>query len=301
MSTNETLPAFLAAVRAHATSRGSKGSRSIYLYDLSQWLLWAELEGVDVTSPSLAEVSRFKDHLGQKQAPLTVRRCLSSLSGMYISAVNQNPPLATWNPFHPKALPRPASDAYSPTEAIAPEDVRKIIAQAAAERTSIGRRDEAVLWILYETGLRRDSVAKLKRESIVSRPGQTVVKVIVKGGKRREIVLAEESELALQTWLEIAPSSLYVFPAMRNSGPMRPETVNKIVAARAKAAGVTGAHPHSFRATFATEALDAGMPLHEVQAAMHHSNPQTTLRYDRGKRGGGVTNALAEYRKKERQ
>lgn len=291
------IDAFLAAVRAHCDSRGSKGSRSIYAYDLSQWLVWAEIEGVDVTSPDLAEVSRFKDYLGEKQAPLSVRRCLSSLSGMYGAVINRKPPLATWNPFHPKALPRPSSDAYSPTEAIPPEDVQRLIAQAKNDKTLAGRRDEAVLWILYETGLRRDSVVKLKRESIVSREGQTVVKVVVKGAKRREIVLAEESERALQTWLEYAPSSVYVFPAARGGGTMRPETVNKIVADRARAAGVSGAHPHSFRAAFATEALDAGMPLHEVQAAMHHSNPQTTLRYDRGKRGGGVTNALAEYRK----
>lgn len=56
-------------------------------------------------------------------------------------------------------------------------------------------------------------------------------------------------------------------------------------------------HPHQFRATFITEALDAGVPLHEVQAAVHHADPRTTQRYDRGARGAGVTAALEKFRR----
>src|SRR5215213_10131644 len=53
-----------------------------------------------------------------------------------------------------------------------------------------------------------------------------------------------------------------------------------------KAAGVPGAaaiHPHSFRHTFATEALDAGAALQDVQDALGHADPRTTRRYDRSR------------------
>ena len=54
----------------------------------------------------------------------------------------------------------------------------------------------------------------------------------------------------------------------------------------AGAAGVPGAaaiHPHSFRHTFATEALDAGAALQDVQDALGHADPRTTRRYDRSR------------------
>jgi len=41
--------------------------------------------------------------------------------------------------------------------------------------------------------------------------------------------------------------------------------------------------PHSLRHTFVTQALDAGVPLRDVQDAMGHADPRTTRRYDRGR------------------
>lgn len=39
--------------------------------------------------------------------------------------------------------------------------------------------------------------------------------------------------------------------------------------------------PHSLRHSFITAALDAGVPLHDVQEAASHADPRTTMRYDR--------------------
>ena len=53
-----------------------------------------------------------------------------------------------------------------------------------------------------------------------------------------------------------------------------------------RAGGVPGAeaiHPHSFRHTFGTEALDAGAALQDVQDALGHADARTTRRYDRSR------------------
>ena len=55
-------------------------------------------------------------------------------------------------------------------------------------------------------------------------------------------------------------------------------------------------HPHSFRAAYITDALDSGLQLHEVQAAVHHADPATTLRYDRRERGAGVAAQVEKFR-----
>jgi site-specific recombinase XerD len=42
--------------------------------------------------------------------------------------------------------------------------------------------------------------------------------------------------------------------------------------------------PHTLRHAFNTAALDAGVPLRDVQEAASHADPRTTMRYDRGRR-----------------
>ena len=58
--------------------------------------------------------------------------------------------------------------------------------------------------------------------------------------------------------------------------------IDKILDAAAKS-GADAIHPHSFRHTFATEALGAGAALQDVQDALGHADPRTTRRYDRSR------------------
>jgi integrase/recombinase XerD len=58
----------------------------------------------------------------------------------------------------------------------------------------------------------------------------------------------------------------------------------RIVRRLSKAAGIDKRiSPHSLRHSFITAALDAGAPLRDVQEAASHSDPRTTMRYDRGR------------------
>lgn len=58
----------------------------------------------------------------------------------------------------------------------------------------------------------------------------------------------------------------------------------RIVRRLAKRAGITKpVGPHTLRHGFITAALDAGVPLRDVQEAASHADPRTTMRYDRGR------------------
>ena len=58
----------------------------------------------------------------------------------------------------------------------------------------------------------------------------------------------------------------------------------RIVRRIAKAAGITKQiGPHTLRHGFITAALDAGVPLRDVQEAASHADPRTTMRYDRAR------------------
>ena len=55
------------------------------------------------------------------------------------------------------------------------------------------------------------------------------------------------------------------------------------LAAKAEIPAAAVITPHSFRHTFITEALAAGVPLQDVQDAAGHTDPRTTRRYDHGR------------------
>lgn len=282
--------AFEQAARDHARSRAAIGTRYLYEADLDHWLEHCARLGVNPAVPTLAAATAFRDELRGRCAPQTVRRVLAALSSMYEAALGHEQPRATWNPF--KRLPRPPADLYAKTEAVSEEDAQKILAAAVDNR-----RDSAILYLLYSTGLRRESVALLRRDRVFRRDGMLIARVIVKGEKEREVEIPDAAAAALTEWIARSPEGKYVFPARGGRGPLTPPAVNKIVKRWAERAGVGHVHPHQFRAAFATHGLDV-MALHEVQAAMHHLDPNTTLRYDRRIRGKGVTSAVAKHRAK---
>jgi integrase/recombinase XerD len=58
-------------------------------------------------------------------------------------------------------------------------------------------------------------------------------------------------------------------------------TAHRWVRSIGKRAGLGSVHPHMLRAAFITAALDAGVPLRDVQIAARHADPRTTIIYDR--------------------
>ena len=69
---------------------------------------------------------------------------------------------------------------------------------------------------------------------------------------------------------------------MRSGRRMDRHGATRIVRRLAKRAGITKhISPHSLRHSFITAALDAGVPLRDVQIAARHADPRTTTIYDR--------------------
>jgi integrase len=99
----------------------------------------------------------------------------------------------------------------------------------------------------------------------------------------------------VEAWLGVAPPSPWLFCTLDGLRRLSPQGVTKIVASAARAAGLH-IHPHQFRSAFITKGLDAKIPLPHIQAAAHHEDPRSTLRYDRGQRGAGVTLQVAAFR-----
>jgi integrase len=289
---------FLRAALALIETRKSEHTRRAYKADLERWLGFANALGVDVECPSIEAATHFREHLLTVLSPESTHRPLAALSFLYRRLLAAG--AANSNVFHPAILAWPKVSHIGKTLAVEAAAAERMIALAASDTDSKrGRHDVAILRLLYDTGLRRASVAGLRRAAIEHHNGRMTIRVVVKGGGEARAELPATTATALTDWLEVAPDSPWVFPA-RGGGARHPTTLNKIIARRAEAAGCGHVHPHCFRAAFVTAAYDAGLPEYEIQRAAHHAKPETTRRYDRGARGTTVADAVAKHREKRK-
>jgi integrase len=110
------------------------------------------------------------------------------------------------------------------------------------------------------------------------------LRIVRKGGKHVTIPLAPRTARALDLYVgERVQGAIFVTAA---GGRMDRSAADRTVKRLARRARITKRiSPHSLRHThsFITAALDAGVPLRDVQEAASHADPRTMMRYDRGR------------------
>jgi integrase/recombinase XerC len=140
------------------------------------------------------------------------------------------------------------------------------------------RRDDAVLEVLYGSGLRVSELCSLDVGSL--QLGEAALVVWGKGAKQRRVPISEPAVAALRSWLAIRPE---VVPADQGDvlfgnergRRLTPRDVRRILDRRSEAP----THPHALRHTFATHLLDGGADLRSVQELLGHADVATTQRY----------------------
>ena len=145
-----------------------------------------------------------------------------------------------------------------------------------------GRRDTAVLEVLYATGARASEAASLKIGDVNLEDGY--VRCHGKGNKERIVPLGTKACEALSRYFnESRPRfdkgrSEAVF-LTRSGRSLRREDIWRIVKAHAKKAGIKEISPHGLRHSFATHLLERGADLRSVQEMLGHANIATTQTY----------------------
>ncbi len=139
-------------------------------------------------------------------------------------------------------------------------------------------RDDAVLELLYGSGLRVGELCGLRVASLSLSAG--AAEVWGKGSKERRVPISEPAVAALRRWLavrsEVLPTEAGdVLFGNERGRPLTPRDVRRILDRRSPAP----THPHALRHTFATHLLDGGADLRAVQELLGHSDVATTQRY----------------------
>lgn len=213
-------------------------------------------------------------------SPVTMSRKLAALRSFCAhlcrtGTLQANPARAVRNPKTPQNLPRFLSEP----------EVASLL--EAPDESPLGKRDRAVLELLYATGLRASELTGLNLESLDL--NVRAVRVVGKGRKERVVPFGRPAARAVSQWLEVRDEwpmplltanddqALFLTPTGRR---LSTDGLRRMLSQRLRQAAINKqATPHSIRHSFATHLLNAGADLRAIQELLGHASLGTTQRY----------------------
>ena len=160
--------------------------------------------------------------------------------------------------------------------------VKKIINDEDIERLRDGcnnARDLAMIDLLYSTGMRVGELVRINIDDINFEERECVV--FGKGDKERKVYFDAKTKIHLKNYLSerndnnpaLFVSLIAPYNRLKISG------VEIRMRELGKKLNIDRIHPHKFRRTMATRAIDRGMPIEQVQKILGHSQIDTTMQY----------------------
>lgn len=264
-----------------------------YRKDLGQWEAWCDRVGVTVLSARMMHMDAWiawQRDAGisgtRPAAESSIARRVATVSSWYkylIRNTKDDPvPMVTSNPADTQGRPVIDPD-NSATVGLSTAEADRLIGAADAD----GPRSSALIRLLLYAGLRCGSVIAADIEDLGHDRGYRVITVRAKGRKLRRSPVPPALDDAIAAMLAArgSPAGGPLF-VTRTGGRLTEPYIYALVQRLARAAAIPAAgslSPHSLRHTFATDALDAGVSLRDLQDAMGHADPRTTRRYDRAR------------------
>ena len=140
-------------------------------------------------------------------------------------------------------------------------------------------RDMAMIDLLTSTGMRVGELVNLNREDIDFHERQCVV--FGKGNKEREVYFNARTKIHLQNYLSSrTDDNPALFVSLSNPhSRLSISGVEVRLRTLGRKVNIAKVHPHKFRRTLATMAIDKGMPIEQVQRLLGHVKIDTTLHY----------------------
>ena len=273
-------------------------TRVAYKRAVRGFLAWAQGEGRALHQITAGDVGRYlRQHPGslptKKQHIAALRRFFDLLVERHLVILN------------PAAVAK--TERYQVIEGKTPKishEQARALLEAIDIDDIVGLRDRAVIATLIYTAARAGAVAKLRLRDLHRSDEQWLLHFDDKRGKSREIPVRHDLEAFLSQYIRTAglddqpKESPFFRTAVRNEKrltgrPLTGQDICVMVKRRLERAGLPGQlSPHSFRVATATDLLEQGVPVEDVQYLLGHSDPRTTRLYDR--REQTVTRNLVE-------
>lgn len=259
-----------------------------YRRDLDMWQRFCESAGIsdapthEQLTDYLSRLRSGKPPAARPMAPSSVARSVVSLRSLYRflareGKIDTDPAARLAAPRRPRSLPK----------AIPLEDVTRLVESPPADL--LGRRDRAILELLYGSGLRISELVALDVDDVDLDEGSLLVRS-GKGSKSRRVPLGRSARRAVGDYESATRPELVkrssggsargaLFLNARG-GRLTRQGCWKLLKLYAEKAGLgPKVSPHTLRHSFATHMLDGGADIRVVQELLGHASLSTTQVY----------------------
>lgn len=237
----------------------------------------------------------LRAQISEQYAPATVNKMLCALRGVLQEAwrlglINAEDCQRAKDVKAIKAEVLPAGRALSKIE------LRSLVEGCIADSGNRGRRDAAMIAVMYATGVRRSEVVSIKIQDFNQTTGTIAIRS-GKGKKDRLVYIKHGAAAALSDWIKTrGKHDGWLFLSISKSGrilerKLTAQAVLYILKRRAHEASIQTCSPHDLRRTFIGDLLSAGADISTVQKLAGHSSIHTTARYDRRGENAKITAA----------
>jgi integrase/recombinase XerD len=239
-------------------------TRKVYLGHMRRFLQWADrpAEALDAALMRAWVLHRL-DHDDISRS--SHGQIVSALRVLLRRVLKRSEPV--------EHVPMPRRERSLP-RVLSLDEVRRLLDAARGTRT------QALLMLLYSSGLRVSEVVKLRPDDL--EPSRGLLRVRKgKGAKDRYTLLSDRALHAVERYRAAHRPERWLFPSRSDPArPMSARTAQKHVATTARAAGFTKpVTPHMLRHSFATHLLEAGTDIRYIQTLLGHASTRTTEIY----------------------
>jgi site-specific recombinase XerD len=248
-------------------------TREAYMLDLRQYVAWCAERRIALFGARRADIEAFGRHLETAgRARATISRRLCTIACFYRYA-EQEDFIAKSPAVHVR---RPKLDYESHATGLDRNEVGAMLVAAGLGDA----QDHALLSLLALNGLRVSEATGANIEALGLERGHRTLTILRKGRKTVIIPLAPRTARAIDLAVgERCEGPLFLGVDGRRLDRHAAARIVGGIARKARIPKRVG--PHTLRHAFITAALDAGVPLRDVQEAASHADPRTTMRYDR--------------------
>lgn len=245
----------------------SEGTLKQYVMHIQNLIFFTNKPVKEITTGDIMAFLYSKQKAGVKD--ISVDNARTVINGFYSWLVSCD--YLEKNPCAKIGRIKYEKNIHQPLAAV---DLEKL--RAAAKNS----QEKAIIEVMYSTGCRVSELAALKISDVDMTEKE--VSLLGKGNKHRTSYLNARAVVALQTyWDERKGESKYVICSQRKPyGPLTTRRFELILKELKERAGIDGSvTPHTIRRTTATDAIDKGMPIEQVQKLLGHEDISTTLIY----------------------
>ncbi len=263
--------------------RMSPNTVDAYGRDIAGFIEFLRRSGLPTSAEEVETpfIRTFLSTLYKVCEPATTGRKLAALRSLYKFLVMRgltpdNPAAAVRTPKKPAKLPCFLS-----------VDDAQAVMEAEADNPHINARDQAIVEMLYGSGLRVSEAVGLDLEDVDLASG--TARVLGKGAKERVVPVGRKAASAVKEYLTVRPLLLRKGAVLcdadalfinREGRRLSVRAVQRMVRARGLMVGAKESlHPHALRHSCATHLLEGGADLRMIQDLLGHASLSTTQKY----------------------